>query len=322
MSVDSIAIVGAGLAGLACALRLRAAGLAVTLYDKGSVPGGRMATRRREDSSFDHGAQYFTVREPAFAAAVAAAAARGLAATWAPRWPGGEQEARVLWVGAPGMAAFPAGLAEGLDLALRTRITALASEDGAWFLTDDLGHRRGPFGFVVLALPAPQGAALASAATALAARIAAVPMAPCWAAMLAFEAPLEAPFDADWREDDVLPWVARNSAKPGRRGLDAWVLHADAEWSRARLEASAATVQAELLQRFERRVGGALPPLAHAAVHRWRHARVEAPLGEPWLADWDAGLGFCGDWCLDARVEAAFASGDALGASIAARRAG
>jgi predicted NAD/FAD-dependent oxidoreductase len=56
-------------------------------------------------------------------------------------------------------------------------------------------------------------------------------------------------------------------------------------------------------------------------VHRWRHARVEAPLGEPWLADWDAALAFCGDWCLDARVEAAFLSGDALGGALAERLA-
>lgn len=321
MNESPIAIVGAGLAGLACARRLRAAGLAVQLFDKGSAPGGRIATRRREDSSFDHGAQYFTVREPSFAAAVDVTALQGLAARWSPRWPGGEQEARALWVGAPGMAALPAALAEGLDLTLRSRMISIARDGAGWTLEDDLGRRHGPYRFVVLALPAPQAAALASAATRLASRVAAVPMAPCWAAMLAFDAPLDLPLDADWREDPVLPWIARNSAKPGRRGLDAWVLHADAEWSRSHLEAAPAAVQAELVQRFARRAGRPLPPLAHATAHRWRYARVEAPLGEPWLSDWDAALAFCGDWCIDARVEAAFLSGDALGGELAGRLA-
>lgn len=322
MTSIPIAIVGAGLAGIACARRLRSAGLPVRLFDKGSAPGGRIATRRREDSSFDHGAQYWTVREPAFEAAVEEAAQQGSAGRWNPRWPGGEQEARTLWVGVPGMAAMPAALAAGLDLALRSRITSLVRDAAGWRLADDQGGSHGPFAIVVLAMPAPQAGALAAAATPVAARVAAVPMAPCWAAMLAFESPLELAIDADWREDPVLPWVARNSAKPGRRGLDSWVLHADAEWSRGRVESSPAAVQAELVQRFEQRAGRPLPPLAHASVHRWRYARVEAPAGEPWLADWDAGLAFCGDWCLDARIEAAFLSGDALGEALAARLAG
>lgn len=321
MNDTPIAVVGAGLAGLACARRLSQAGLPVRLFDKGGAPGGRIATRRREDATFDHGAQYFTVREASFAAVVDAAAGQGAAARWVPRWPGGEQELRTLWVGAPGMASLPAALGAGLDLSLRCRVTELSREGDCWVLRDDLGRRLGPFAFVVLAMPAPQAAALAAGATTLAARVGAVPMAPCFAAMLAFEAPLELDFDADWREDPVLPWVARNSAKPGRRGLDAWVLHADAEWSRGRLEAPQAEVQAALVQRFEQRAGRRLPPIAHASLHRWRHARVEAPLGEPWAADWGASLAFCGDWCLDARVEAAFLSGDALGRELATRLA-
>ena len=49
---------------------------------------------------------------------------------------------------------------------------------------------------------------------------------------------------------------------------------------------------------------------------------IEAPLGEPFLADWDTGLACCGDWCLDARIEAAFMSGDRLGEALVARYGG
>ena len=61
-----IAIVGAGIAGLAAARRLRAAGLTCTLFDKSPGLGGRMATRREGYLRFDHGAQYFTARGPRF----------------------------------------------------------------------------------------------------------------------------------------------------------------------------------------------------------------------------------------------------------------
>lgn len=85
-----IAIVGAGLAGLACARELTAAGVAVTLFDKSRGVGGRSSTRRVTLAdgtalSFDHGAQYFTVREANFRRLVDRGAAAGMLARWQPR---------------------------------------------------------------------------------------------------------------------------------------------------------------------------------------------------------------------------------------------
>ena len=316
MTPGRFAIVGAGLAGLACARRLSAAGHAVRIFDKSRAPGGRIATRRGEQASWDHGAQYFTVATPAFRAVVDAASQAGQVATWTPRWPGGEQEQRALWVGVPGISALPRWLAQGMDLELGARVVALERAGAGWALRDDTGRRFDGFDFVVLALPAPQAAALAAGHGSVAQRLGAVGMAPCWAVMLAFERPVEAPLDADFSTDPVLPWIARNSAKPRRSGLDAWVLHAGADWSREREEAEAAAVIAELLERFAARLSARLPPVAVAQAHRWRHARVVNPLGEPCLVDAGQALGFCGDWCLDARVEAAFLSGDALGEAL------
>ena len=61
-----IAVVGAGIAGIACARTLIQAGHQVTVFEKSRGTGGRMATRRTEFGSFDHGTQYFTVRDPRF----------------------------------------------------------------------------------------------------------------------------------------------------------------------------------------------------------------------------------------------------------------
>ena len=60
------AVVGAGMAGVACARTLLQAGHRVTLLEKSRGFGGRMATRRTEFGGFDHGAQYFTVRDARF----------------------------------------------------------------------------------------------------------------------------------------------------------------------------------------------------------------------------------------------------------------
>jgi renalase len=317
MSTGKIAVIGAGLAGLTCARRMAGAGWAVTVFDKGRVAGGRIATRRAELAAWDHGAQYFTVRDPGFERLVERAQAAGQLATWQPRWPGGEQEEKRLWVGVPGLSAFPRWLAGGLDVVSRTRILSLSRRASGWTLTDDAGTDFSGFDLVVLAIPAPQAAVLAEGHTTLDGVVAAVRMDPCWAVMAAFERPVETGIDADWSPDPVLPWLARNNSKPGRTGLDAWVLHADAGWSREHLDDDPGLVQAALLGRLAERLSLRLPPVVANEAHRWRHARVVEPLGEDCLVDPAAGIAFCGDWCLDARVEAAFISGERLGARLA-----
>src|SRR3546814_7137273 len=81
-----VAIIGAGIAGLACARRLRDAGLDATLFDKSRGIGGRLATRRADfagsEVAFDHGATHFTARCEGFTRLVAAWERTGLAARW------------------------------------------------------------------------------------------------------------------------------------------------------------------------------------------------------------------------------------------------
>jgi predicted NAD/FAD-dependent oxidoreductase len=61
-----LAIIGAGVAGLAAArmLRQRRPDLAITIYEKSRGLGGRAVTRRRDGYIFDHGAQYMKAPTP------------------------------------------------------------------------------------------------------------------------------------------------------------------------------------------------------------------------------------------------------------------
>jgi len=321
MNAASVAVAGAGLAGLACARVLHEAGVPVRVFESQRAPGGRLATRRFAAASFDHGAQYLTASEPGFRSLLERAAAAGSAAIWRPQWPqrdGGE----ALWVGAPGMTTLARYLADGLDVEYGTRIVRLVGGRRGWTLLDDRGAAHADFAAVAIALPAPAAAALAAGCTPLAARVRMVPMAPCWAAMVAFDEPLHGVSDAGFTGDPLLSWYARNSSKPGRDPREAWVLHASPGWSRVEFDQPPQNVQQALLDRFSEHVDQTLPRALVADAYRWRHARVEAPLGETCLLDRDAGIGFCGDWCLEARAEAAWRSGAALGAELAEARAG
>jgi hypothetical protein len=66
------------------------------------------------------------------------------------------------------------------------------------------------------------------------------------------------------------------------------------------------------------RLGAPLAAVTHASTHRWRYARVTHPLGQPFLRSDDASLYLGGDWCLGARIEAAWDSGIAIAADLLA----
>ena len=313
-----VAVIGAGMAGLACAGALHRAGAAVTLFDKGRRVGGRLATRRVDGLLFDHGAQYATVRDPAFAAAMGAMAAAGQAAPWPAAGEG-------RWCGVPGMSALARHMeGEGVgDLHIGRHVAFLHRDGRGWhvrhrdasdtrpgLVSDEGGEAAEPFDRIAVALPAPQAAGLLQP-HAFAAEAGRAAMAPCWAATLAFDEATAAP---DLLRPDAGPlrWIARDSSRPGRAAVpECWVAHATPEWSRDHLEQPAETMLVLLRSAFAAATGIATTP-RYAAAHRWRFALAETPLGTPCLWDAAAGLGVCGDWCLGARVEAAFLSGRAL----------
>ena len=80
----SIAIIGAGISGLSCATELKVLGFQVQLFEKSRGPSGRMSTRNGDNWSADHGAQYFTARDPLFIQELNTWIRAGVAAKWHP----------------------------------------------------------------------------------------------------------------------------------------------------------------------------------------------------------------------------------------------
>lgn len=311
---QSIAVIGAGMAGLICARRLTQAGLDVTVFDKARGPGGRLSTRRAEVGTFDHGAQFFRARDPRFIADVEAWRAAGAVDRWAGRFKGLAVD-EPLWVGAPRMSAMTRHLAGGLkDLRLSTRVAEATHTLGGWTLDDDAGQTLGTWSHLVVATPAPQAVPLLGGSPALADAARQTEMAPCWALMLAFDTPLDVDFQVAVITDGPLSWIARDSSKPGRPDGERWIAHASPEWSQAHLEDDADAVAAQLRTAFAAQA--AHPEPTQVMAHRWRYARVTRPVGQPCLWDKAQRIGACGDWCLGPRVEAAWKSGRAMADAI------
>lgn len=306
-----IGIVGAGMAGLACAEGLARHGHHVILFDKGRGPGGRMSTRRLSTQAgevrFDHGAQYFTVRDDAFRRRVDAWTADGIVAPWPSAGNGA-------YVGVPAMNAPIRQMAGGQKVLWSTRVERIESDGPGWRLIADDGESV-DVDIVVLALPAEQASALlATVDPDLAACAAAVPTDPCWTTMLAFSESVPVAQNC-WRGQDIIGWAARNSSKPGRTGPESWVVQSNPDWSRRHIEADASRVSATLKDALSSLLASELPPTIAEVSHRWRFARSS---GEGASAIWQPvrRIGLCGDWLIGPRVEAAWLSGTDLAGRI------
>lgn len=318
------AVIGAGMAGLICARTLQDQGIEVMVFEKSRGPGGRAATRRSDTGlSFDHGAQYFTTRDPLFGRYVEAWAEQGIVAEWAGRivqlngkdvTPKTDQPRR--YVGVPDMTAMARQLAADLPLRSEVRIVQLSRIGLAWELTDAAGQKYGPFEYVVVSLPAPQAADLLGE-HALASEARAVRMTPCWAVLAAFEQPVETGWDGAFVHGAPLAWVARNSSKPGRDCVaDCWVLQATADWSASHQDCNRGDVVKLLLGEFGTITSAPLPPAVYHDSHLWRCSASPQPLDRLFLFEPNTGLALCGDWLAGGRIEGAFRSGVAAAECI------
>jgi len=307
-----IAIIGAGMAGLSAANRLREAGADCTVFEKSRGLGGRMATRRVGSLQFDHGAQYFTARGVRLQSRLARWQAEGCVAEWLPG----------KWVGTPGMTAPARSLAKELRVIRECRVTGLAGGPGHWRLVSDTAPAsvvaQESFDAVIMAIPAPQIDPLAASARIRFADLERVRYAPCLTLMLAFDQPTELHEPSFSPIHGPVAWIARNDSKPGRdHAPETIVVHATPAWSEAHLNDSAETAADALLTSVRPQIGDAEP--VFRMVHRWLYARVEQAAGIPFLWDPARQVGACGDWAGGPRVECAFDSGEALAAAIIER---
>jgi hypothetical protein len=315
------AVIGAGMAGLACAHELARADAKVTVYERSRGLGGRLATRRMGQLAFDHGAQFITARSQPFSRYAQIALRAGMLDAWRPRimedgraWPAPIED---WWIGQPGMSALVRPLARNIEIQSGIAVHELIPSQRGWELQTDSGRQNVTFRAVAVAVPAPQAYSLLGPHSRSFSHIAEVRMAPCWTGMYAFDPPIDAGADARRWTTGPLVWAACNSSKPERPHTpQCWVVHASSAWTRQHIDIDAPSAANLLLRAFEDNLGYRLPTPVHRDAHRWRHALVEQPLGLSCLVDEELSAGACGDWCIAPRVEAAFESGRSLAHSL------
>ena len=323
-----VAVVGAGLAGLNAARILEDQGHAVVVVEKARGPGGRMATRRDGDWRFDHGAQYFTARDPRFLRHVLAWRERGLVEAWDPRIAvidsgriGSAPAGTERFVAQPGLSAVCREFASELDdCRYGWRLQQAVFTTDRWCLHSTNGDSIEADALIVTTPPDQAGPLFTTAAlrAQVESAVAGVLMEPCWAVMAVLERPLLTGADAAFVNEGPLSWICSQAAKPARPKVQSWVLHAAPAWSRMAIEHDPAAVADELLRTAMALPGAQPGGVECAAAHRWRYALAREPLdaGTLWFAEHR--LALAGDWCAGSRIEGAFLSGAAAAGRVMA----
>lgn len=338
----TVVVVGAGMAGVAAARALVAAGETVRVLDRGHRVGGRMGARTVDGRAVDVGASYFTVPGPdpegdpdaaaaarAFVEVVADWERRRVARPWtdtfATAGPGGlsgSTRGPLRWGAPGGLRATVEDLATGLGVENPVVVDAVRREGET--LTVD-GE---PAAAVVLAMPDAQAlrlltgtdgepaAGLADVGSALTrASDPQIAVAAGWATR---EWPDFA--GAFVNDSDVLNWVADDGSRHGD-GAAVLVAHATPGLSAQHLADPDAVVE-PVLAELTRVLGTRSEPLWSTAK-RWGLAKPTGRREQPFLCS-DAAFGapvvVCGDgWGGASKVAGAFASGHRAGSALAAR---
>jgi hypothetical protein len=309
--VGKVIVVGAGLAGVACARELIDAGHDVEVRERAKAVGGRMAAPRIEGRRVDIGASYFTASDPDFVGQVEDWCSRGLAHRWTDRFPELTEQGRHELAPGPWRYATAGGLRSLVDdlAPSKVRLEHLVSRVQPGPLVDDE-----PADAVVLAMPDPQAERiLAPDLTEVRAQVASRKWEPVIALAANFNRRTWDPLDGAFINDHpVLRWVADDGR---RRGDDAPVLvaHSTSEFAAGFL-ARPAAAGPDMADALDRLLGCGRPRSVH--IHRWSFARPAEPRQDNHFFGAER-IGLAGDGWGSPRVETAWLSGRALGRRIA-----
>jgi predicted NAD/FAD-dependent oxidoreductase len=312
----TVVVVGAGIAGAVCARGLSRAGHDVIVVDKGRSPGGRMATRRDGDATFDHGAQFFTVRSGTFAEQVDEWQRDSLVHEWCRSFedttPDDGGHAR--YVATHGMNTLVKDLVKDLHIRCSTTVVAIEPRSGGGWSIDTAEAGRLDCDSVVVTSPLPQTQQLLlQSGVVLPEQIRSC----TYDATLVLLAVLDKESSqlpavgAVQNGDDVFSFIADNAIK-GISQVSALTFHANPMWSALHFEEEDEHIHAQLLDAAQSWIGESR--IVSSQVKKWRYATAKTAWSQPvWTNDNRslalAGDAFHGDEVIGSKIETAYLSG-------------
>jgi len=279
-----VLIIGAGLAGLSAANKLQQAGLNVLVVDKGRGIGGRLASRRIDDATFDHGAQFFTAREASFRATVERWIEAGVAQEWYSSYPG-QPNGHPRYRGVPTMNAVAKYLAKDIDIIHATSVTRIGQQSNGWIAQLD-NNQTVSASAMLLTAPVPQTIDLLATGDIVIpadkqARLKRIQYESCIAVLAILDGPtVIAPPGALAIEQGPIAWISDNQQK-GLSTVPAVTIHASGDYSATHLDDDRMAIGQQLIDAAGAYLGNA--KVTQYQVHGWRYSKPSVVDDAPYL---------------------------------------
>lgn len=300
---------------------LQTKGINVTLFDKGRGVGGRLATRwveleDNEKGYFDHGAQFFTVREPRFQSFVDDWLAAGVVSEWSRGFANASElapdDGHPRYRSNNGMNAIARHLATNLHVQLNAKVESLSCPADQWQVKLESGYETFADA-VILTSPVPQSLALLAAGNCtlpehIRLSLEFLTYDPCFAVMAVLAAPTRLPEPGALQLDqEPIFWIADNHRKGISPDAFTITIHAGPEFTRQHWDADHETIARKLLHAAGEWLRA---PVKSWQVHRWRYSQPQMVYPASCLGvNVGAPLVFAGDAFGAPRVEGAAMSG-------------
>ena len=311
-----IAIIGAGIGGLTLANRLFVDS-DVTVFEKARGVGGRMSTRHNDMFTFDHGTQFFTVRDKRFAAYVAPHLSSGLIQEWKGKVitvQAGNKTTDRLWfephyVACPGMNSLCKKLAENITVIANCEVAPLGQKAATgWTLSDKDNRELGTFDLVISTAPPVQTSRLFDAYLPQDAALRRSKLLACYTMMFGSSQKWKQSWIAAKIHGSPIEWISVNSSKPDRdHNLTTLVVHSSNTWAEENANNDLKEMELHLRHELNKVLQLDISTPDYFSLHRWRYALLDkAHHDESRIAayyDDTLQLASVGDWGSRSRVE-------------------
>ena len=323
-----VAIIGAGMSGLICAQQLQQAGYRVVVVEKSRGLGGRVTTRRLQDTCADRGLSYLIANGELTTSLVELLTSQDILQVWTDtvhefRTDFGLKAVKgvPLYTAPNGMSAIARFLAKDLEIQLSRRVVGLSLFNDGWHLQFENSNTQVIAKAVVVAIPAPQALTLLKpiALPVVLDSLRQVEFSSCISVIAGY--PTNMPLPA-WRsltviDDDTIAWIGNDSSKRLGMNTPVFVFHSVAKFAQTGIDTEdLQPVGQQLLQKAAK----LFPELANPdwlQCDRWRYAFPTIPLADNCLnAHTPQPLVCCGDWCGGRNLEGAMRSGLAAAKQI------
>lgn len=331
-----IAIIGAGISGLAAGRELTAAGHEVVVFEKSRGFGGRLATRyagKELGVRLDHGISYIQAETPAFQKFLVELMDRDLIREWRGEFVDRDSDGKITsvdkkepyYIAPGGFNQIGKFMSRFMDVRTGSKVSGLThiGEDRrkkrTWMLNFPTSETEG-VDAVIIATPSKQAYAILNTTIdeidtlKLVREIDEVEYHPQFALIAGYGSTEMPDWNGMYCDDEVISWISNETTKR-ETGESALVVHSSFDFARKMMDEDPSDIQDRILDKLSEILGGWAGLPEWSQIQRWRYSRVINPLEYDYMEIDGKGspLALTGSYMNGNDIESAYLSGVRLG---------